>query len=168
MAGTTTIEAEPYTGPASKPETREARQRRGLRPRPLFATVTRSGSLPTDAPVFQDSEIEIIVFSEGEIKEGDAKAKVHHVATVEPRAILSALHAQFGVRTLLLEGGPQLNTPFFSAELVDELFLTVAPLVTGSETPFPIIAGSLPKPQRLHLVSAMLDDEHIFLRYRVD
>src|SRR3954470_21048630 len=53
MAGTATIEAEQYKGPASKPETREARVRRGLRPRPLFATVTRSGVLPIAAPVFQ-------------------------------------------------------------------------------------------------------------------
>ena len=168
IAGTTTIEAEQYKGPAAKPETQEARVRRGLRPRPLFATVTRSGVLPISAPVFQDPGIEIAVFGDCELALGDAKAAITHVRTNDPRAILKALHDQFAVRTALLEGGPNLNAAFFAAELVDELFLTVAPLLTGSAIPFPIIAGTLPAAQQLHLIGALLDDEHLFLRYRVD
>jgi riboflavin biosynthesis pyrimidine reductase len=69
---------------------------------------------------------------------------------------------------VLLEGGPHLNESFFGAELVDELFLTIAPVLTGSSVPFPIVAGTLPAAQKLHLISALLDDEHLFLRYRVD
>jgi riboflavin biosynthesis pyrimidine reductase len=168
MAGTTTIEAEQYKGPASKPETQEARTRSGLRPRPLFATVSRSGVLPISSPVFQDSEIEIIVFSEAELALGDAKASITQVNTDDPLEILKALHGQFGVRTVLLEGGPGINEAFFAAELVDELFLTVAPVLTGSAIPFPIISGTLRQSQKLHLISALLDEEHLFLRYRVD
>ncbi|MGH2905402.1 MAG: dihydrofolate reductase family protein [Solirubrobacterales bacterium] len=168
MAGTSTIEAEQYKGPASKPETRERRVARGLRPRPLFATVTRSGSLPLDAPVFQDAAAEIAVFSDAEVALQGAAAKVTQVPTHDAAAILTRLHDDFGVRTLLLEGGPHLNAHFFAAELVDELFLTVAPVITGSGEPFPIIAGLLPAAQRLHLVTAMIDEDHLFLRYRVD
>jgi riboflavin biosynthesis pyrimidine reductase len=72
------------------------------------------------------------------------------------------------VRSVLLEGGPHLNTPFFSDELVDELFLTLAPVLTGNADPFPIIAGPLARKQKLHLMSALGGDEHLYLRYRVD
>ena len=73
------------------------------------------------------------------------------------------------MRSVLLEGGPHLNTSFFDGELVDELFLTVAPVLIGNGDPFPIIAGAARRqPQKLHLISALAGDEHLFLRYRVD
>jgi riboflavin biosynthesis pyrimidine reductase len=168
IAGTRTVGIEQYKGPASQQETRERRQRRGLRPRPLFATATRSGKLPINSPVFQDPDIEIVVFSEAELATESARAQIIQVKTTDPREMLAALRSQFDIRTVLLEGGPHINTPFFANELVDELFLTLAPLLTGAEGPFSIIAGSLPRRQELHLISALLDEEHLFLRYRVD
>ena len=168
MAGPRTIDLERYKGPAAKAETRAAREERGLRARPLFATISRSGRLPVSAPVFQDPDIEIAVFSEADLVLGDVKAQVTQVPTHEPHAVMRELRERFGVRTVLLEGGPHVNLPFFAAELVDELFLTVAPLLTGSGDPFPIIAGLLPERQQLHVVGALLDEDHLFLRYRVD
>lgn len=167
MAGTRTVEIEGYNAPARKPETRERRRRNGLAERPVFATATRSGVLPVSAPLFQDPELEVVVFSEGELVLGDAAAKVTQVATSDPRQMLAELHGEHGVRALLLEGGPSINAPFFEAELVDELFLTVAPVLTGSAVPFPIIRGRLPQRQTLHLLGALLDEDHLFLRYRV-
>lgn len=166
MAGTGTIAAEHYAGPVSRSETHEARRRRGLRPRPLFATVTRGGELPLDVPLFHDEGLEVVVFSEAELALGDACAAITRVPRSEPPAMLAELRERFGVRSLLLEGGPHLNALFFGAGVVDELFLTVAPLLTGSEQPFPIIAGALPHDLPLALVSVLQDEDHLFLRYR--
>lgn len=167
MAGTGTIEIEHLKGPASRPETRELRRRRGLRPRPLFATVTRSGTLPMAAPLFQDAGLEVVVFSAAELSLEGASAAVTQVRESDSAAMLSVLRERFGVRSVLLEGGPQLNRQFFAAGLVDELFLTIAPLLTGADQPFPIIRGGLPRDLPLTLVSVLLDEEHLFLRYRV-
>lgn len=168
MAGVRTVAIENYKGPAGKPETRERRQRRGLASRPIFATATASGDLPFDAPLFQDDGARVVVFSEATIDTSPARAAVEIVPTEDPREMLSTLRHRYGVRSLLLEGGPTINTPFFSDELVDELFLTLAPVLTGAGTPFPIIAGDLPRHQQLHLIGALLSEEHLFLRYRVD
>lgn len=167
MAGTATIAAEHYAGPASRSETREARRRRGLRPRPLLATVTRGGELPLDAPLFHDEGLEVVVFSEAELALGDACASITRVPRGEPAEMLAELRERFGVRSMVLEGGPHLNALFFGAGLVDELFLTVAPLLTGSEKPFPIIAGALPRDLQLALAGVLHDENHLFLRYRV-
>lgn len=167
MAGTGTIAAERYKGPASKRETRELRRRRGLRPRPLFATVTRSGALPLDVPLFQDEGLEVVVFSEAELDLGPARAAVTRVEKSDPAAMLAELRRRFGVRGVLLEGGPRLNALFFGAGLVDELFLTVAPLLTGAGEPLSIIAGALPRNLPLALASVLLDENHLFLRYHV-
>ena len=48
-------------------------------------------------------------------------------------AALAELHDRLHVHTLLCEGGPHLNTELLSAGLVDELFLSIAPLLAGGD-----------------------------------
>lgn len=168
MAGIGTIAAESYNAPATKPEVQERRTAAGLAARPLVCTVTRSGELPIAAPLFADPELRIAVFSGMDLELDGVAAQVDRIATVSPPEILRSLRHDYGARSLLLEGGPHLNTPFFEGELVDELFLTIAPVLIGNGDPFPIIAGPLPSSQKLHLISALSGDEHLFLRYRVD
>lgn len=168
LAGTRTIQSEQYKGPASKQQTRSARKARGLRERPLFSTISRSGSLPWSAPVFQDEGIECVVFSAAELAVGQARAKITQVHETEPSAVARVLSERFGVRCLLLEGGPALNAVFFAAGLVDELFLTVAPLLAGGSDPFPIVSGDLGPGAGLQLRGAMLDHEqYLYLRYGI-
>jgi 5-amino-6-(5-phosphoribosylamino)uracil reductase len=168
MAGVRTVAIERYKGPGGKEATRHKRELRGLAPRPLFATATRSGELPVDTPLFQDLGAEIVVFSTADLQTEGARAKITRVDTEDPHEMLRALRHDFNVRSVLLEGGPHINTPFFAAELIDELFLTMAPILIGGGEPFPIIAGDLPRVQQLHLIGALLNEEHLFLRYRVD
>lgn len=167
MAGVGTIAAESYNAPATKPEVQERRTAAGLPARPLVSTITRSGNLPLAAPLFADPELRVAVFSEVDLDLKTAAAQIDRIATTSPPEILRALRHDFGVRSLLLEGGPHLNTPFFTEGLVDELFLTIAPVLFGNGDPFPIIAGPLPQNQQLHLITAFAGDEHLFLRYRV-
>jgi riboflavin biosynthesis pyrimidine reductase len=167
MAGARTIEIEQYNAPARSGEVQQRRVEAGLAPRPLVATVTRSGRLPLGAPLFADPGLRVLAFGGDDPGEAVA-AQVGCPPEVEPAAVLKLLRTQHGVRSLLLEGGPKLNTAFFAEELVDELFLTIAPSLVGGDGQFPIIAGSLPVPQRLHLIGALAGDEHLFLRYRVD
>ncbi len=88
-------------------------------------------------------------------------------------AALSALHDRLHVRTLLCEGGPYQNTELLSAGLVDELFLSVSPLLAGedpadSRPPLRILAGSdFDPPLALELLSVLEHDSHLFLRYRL-
>src|SRR5205823_7185194 len=44
---------------------------------------------------------------------------------------LEVLRERFGVRTLLCEGGPHLNSHLLLAGVVDELFLSLAPMLAG-------------------------------------
>ena len=58
-----------------------------------------------------------------------------------PAAALADLRAR-GVRALLSEGGPTLFHGFLAAGLVDELFLTLTPLLTGDEAETAIVSGA--------------------------
>lgn len=168
MAGVRTIGVEQYNAPARTAEVQQRRADSGLADRPIVTTVTRSGQLPLTAPLFADPGLRVVAFTGAEVDLTGVAAQVELVDETEPAAMLRVLREKYGVRSLLLEGGPHINTPFFAGELIDELFLTLAPLLTGSEGPFPIIAGALPEKQQLHLISALAGNEHLFLRYRVD
>lgn len=168
MAGIRTVGIENYKAPGGKEETRARRVEKGLAPRPIFATASKSGNLPLDTPLFANEDAHIVVFSGARIDTSEAAAQVEVVSTEDPAEMLTRLRHDYGVRSLLLEGGPHINTPFFAGELVDELFLTIAPQLTGAGEPFPIIGGDLPRRQQLHLIGALLANEHLYLRYRVD
>lgn len=168
MAGARTIGVEEYNAPARGADVQQRRHEAGLADRPIVTTVTRAGSLPLEAPLFSDPGLRVVVFTGEEIDLTGVAAQVDQVPETDPAAMLRVLREKYGVRSLLLEGGPHINTPFFADELVDELFLTIDPVLTGSAVPFPIIAGALPVRQQLHLISALAGDEHLFLRYRVD
>jgi riboflavin biosynthesis pyrimidine reductase len=83
--------------------------------------------------------------------------------------IFDALHAE-GYRTILSEGGPQLFGQLIKNDRVDELFLTVSPVLEGqSDQTFGLIRGAdfgrTPKPSRL--LSVRRHESHLFLRYQL-
>jgi riboflavin biosynthesis pyrimidine reductase len=91
---------------------------------------------------------------------------------VSPAQALQAIAAAAGPGTVLLEGGPSVMGAFFGANLVDELFLTVAPQLagraSGSDRPG-LVAGRLLAPNDPRwgtLVSLKRAGDMLFLRYR--
>ena len=87
------------------------------------------------------------------------------LAEATPAAALADLRAR-GVRALLSEGGPTLFHGLLEAGLVDELFLTVTPLLTGDEAETGILSGPrLAEPARFALSWALRAGDELFLRY---
>jgi riboflavin biosynthesis pyrimidine reductase len=75
------------------------------------------------------------------------------------------LRDELGLRQLLCEGGPTVNTGLFSAGLVGELCLTLSPTLIGRTGPR-ILAG-LEHRVGLRLLSVCEQDAELYLRYRV-
>jgi riboflavin biosynthesis pyrimidine reductase len=70
-----------------------------------------------------------------------------------------------GVRALLCEGGPTLHGALQAAGLVDELFLTIAPKLSGGGVPPRILEGELEDVVPLELVWLLEEDGELFARY---
>jgi len=79
--------------------------------------------------------------------------------------LLGSLHEE-GVRAVMCEGGPTLHGSLQAANLVDELFLTIAPKLTGSGAPN-ILEGGLDEVAELELAWLLEQDGELFARYRV-
>lgn len=83
---------------------------------------------------------------------------------VEPRRVVAVLHAR-GFRRILCEGGPRLFAALLEADLVDELCLTMAPVLTAGDAPRITRGPVLPVPREATLVSALEEDATLLLRY---
>jgi riboflavin biosynthesis pyrimidine reductase len=80
-------------------------------------------------------------------------------------ALLRSLREE-GVRALLCEGGPTLHGSLQAAGLVDELFLTIAPKLSGGGAPPRILEAELEGVVPLELVWLLEEDGELFARYR--
>lgn len=170
LAGTNTLRAERYGRIMMNPEGRARRVAKGLAPEPLACVVTRSGDVPTEIPLLQEPEARVIVFSSAEIDVSSAVAQVE-VVRIDPaeltlRTVLRRLRAEHGVQSLLCEGGPTLFGVLTREGVVDELFLTIAPKLTGGGLGPAISSGpELQEPAPLRLDWALERHGSLFLRY---
>jgi riboflavin-specific deaminase-like protein len=169
MIGAGTMRAENYGRLASKQETQERRERIGLSPEPLMVIVSGRLDLPWDAPLFTAGGGRVLVFTSSEAEPPETKADlrvVRHEGGVDLAAALRHLRGECDIRALLCEGGPHLHSQLWAAGLVDELFLTTAPRLTGADAPRILEGETLPKIAELGLAWLLEHDGELFSRYQ--
>lgn len=170
LVGTRTLGTERYGRMLGKRERRERRLAAGRPAEPLACTVTRTGMVPLDIPLFSEPEARVIIFTARDIDLTDARAQVELVQ-LDPgeltlTTVVRHLRAQHGVQLLLCEGGPMLFGSLLEEDLVHELFLTLAPKLTGGGTSPTITSGSeLPKLCDLEVIWVLERQGSLYLRY---
>lgn len=135
LAGTSTIAQEQYGRLVPDAERRAARVARGLAPDPVAVVLSRSGDVPSGVPLLSDPEQPVRCFT------GEAAA---------PGAAMRALREE-GIEVLLCEGGPSLLGALVRADLVDELYLTIAPVLGGGSPEGTLLGGDPDHPRRMEL-----------------
>jgi riboflavin-specific deaminase-like protein len=170
MVAAGTVRTERYDALRLDPARRDWRRAHGLPEYPLMVVVSRSLDLDPAQEIFSDAPIRPIVVT-AEAAPEDRQAALAGVAEilsvgeqdVDLAAAVAELHAR-GVTQLLSEGGPHLLGAMIAADLVDELCLTVSPLLTGG-TAGRIAAGPPGPPRSMSLRHILADDDMLFLRY---
>jgi riboflavin biosynthesis pyrimidine reductase len=169
MIGAGTMRAERYGPPVPGAERREHRERLGLPPEPLMVILSGSLELPWDAPLFADGSGSVLVFTSSDTEPPETATPVrvvrHEGGAVDLGEALRHLREEHGVRALLSEGGPRTYAEMQGAGLVDELFLTTSPKLSGGAAPR-IIEGELPEVTPLELAWLLEEDGELFARYR--
>jgi riboflavin-specific deaminase-like protein len=169
LIGTGTLRAEGYDRLVRREERRARRQAAGLAADPLAVVLSRRFDVPWEAGLFQAPEQPVLVYTHAEAgapPEVPATVEVVRLEVAGLTEMLADLRAR-GVRSLLSEGGPTVHGALHAAGVVDELFLTIAPLITGdADEPNIVEGGRLPDAAELELVSVERVGSELFLRYR--
>ena len=151
-------------------------------PQPLAIIITSTGDMPLEEHLIVRGGQEVLIL----LSDAAPERVVERLRTLGPvmrapadpaggvdltRALMD-LRAERGVECLVVEGGPGLNHALISHQLVDELYLTVAPELLGGsvdETLTLLRGPALPARDRptLDLVSIHLADDELFLRYSI-
>jgi len=170
LVGTGTLAAERYANLLDADQ-RAARADAGRPEHPLVATISRRLTLPVDTvPLFAEPETEIVVFTAaGEATPApDVGARLVVERLGADRLTLPVVLEQLaarGVRSVLCEGGPRLLRRLVADDRLDDLLLTVAPLLVAGPAPSILEGDALPGPPRLALREVHRGGGHVFLHY---
>jgi riboflavin biosynthesis pyrimidine reductase len=168
LVGTNTLRAERYANLLDD-EQRAHRAAAGLEPEPVVATISRRLDLPADIPLLAETTARVQVYTEadGEVPSQGAWVAVHRFepGQLTMPAILEHLSTERGARTVLCEGGPTLLRELVAADCVDDLMLTLAPMLVAGDAPTPLRGAALDPPTGLALHDIHRADDHLFLHY---
>ncbi|MEZ0066965.1 riboflavin biosynthesis pyrimidine reductase [Streptacidiphilus sp. MAP12-20] len=170
LVGAQTVRAEGYRPAQARAEFAADRAARRQGPAPVIAIVSAGLDLDFDLPLFTEPLVRTVVLTaESAPDEGLAAARrvadvivagEQHVDLV--RAVTAL--AERGWTRLLTEGGPRLLGQLAEAHRLDELCLTLAPLLAAGAAPR-IAHSAQAVAEQLELVGLLEEKGFLFARY---
>lgn len=172
LVGAGTLRAEQYNGLRLGKERRAWRHEQGWPENPVLAVVSRRLDLNPASSVFTEAPVRPIVITSESSPAGQRKA-LAEVADVlvcgaDEVDLAEAVGAlvERGLPQILCEGGPHLLGSLTSADLVDELCLTVSPVLAGPgarRITDGLASTQVHRLDPLHVINGA--DGYLFLRY---
>ncbi|MGN9844771.1 pyrimidine reductase family protein [Nonomuraea sp. H19] len=167
MAGASTVRKEGY-GPI-KPRESWAEIREGRPEVPPIAVVSRSLGFDLDHELFTDAAGRTIVITCAASPQERRKELAKHAdlivageEAVDMRVAVAELHAR-GLTRILCEGGPRVNAQLSALDLVDELCLSVSPMLVGGGAAR--ILNGEPSQVTLDLSQVLEEEGVLFCKY---
>lgn len=179
MSGARTIDLAPVSlGPGGE-KFRKLRLKRGLAESNLRVIVSGSATIDPRAKIFQKKFSPIIVLCHGgapknkikRLQSLGAEVAVFGQRELDFAAAFRWLREKWNVKRLLCEGGGEVNGALFEAGLVDEIHLTLSPVIFGGRNAPTLADGAgvekLADASRLKLQSLQRIGNELFLVYTV-
>jgi riboflavin biosynthesis pyrimidine reductase len=167
-----TMRAENY-GPAVMSQSiQDARRARGQDPVPAIAVVSTSCQFDFTSKFFTAATQRPYIITSG-TADADACKQAAEFAeviiagdeSVDLKRAVAELGSR-GAKSVLAEGGPTLNGELAKDMLLDELCVTLAPLLASGDAKRLIAGSTLDELARLRVHTVCEQDDYLFLRYR--
>jgi len=176
LFGAGTVRAYGTTLPIRDPALVQHRQQQQRPPQPVHLVCSRSGQLDPTLRFFQQPVPRWLLTTDAGAAPWQDQAAFERILTVPERAdgvdwaiALPQLH-DAGLHRLVVGGGGELVASLLAMEAIDEVWLTVCPLLLGGATaPSPVDGAGFPADlaPRLELLSSEAIGHEVFLHYRL-
>jgi riboflavin biosynthesis pyrimidine reductase len=173
LVGAETVRQEGYRPARERAAFAARRAADGQTPAPAIAVISRRLDLDFTAPLFADRATPTLVLT-GAATPDDRLAAARAAGArvvvagdgdgIDPVRAVRELAALGHVR-LLHEGGPRILAQFAAADVLDELCLTVSPVIAGGDAPRIMNGPGVPGPARFVPRSVLEEDGFLFTRY---
>lgn len=130
--------------------------------------LSRTLDVPRSGPFYEDLRVRPLFFAEDPAGEAPPGAEVE-IGSVTVPGVLRALAAR-GVERLLVEAGGELLYAFLAADALDEMYVTICPVLYGGQTAPGLVGGRGFTPEearRLRLLHLNRFGDELFCRYEV-
>ena len=173
VVGAQTVRQEGYRPARARTEFAGMREAAGQGPAPAIAVVSASLDLDFSLPLFTSPLVPTLILTGASAAPGRVAAAEKAGARVvtagdgigvDPARAVQVL-AGLGCTRLLTEGGPRLLGQLVAAGVLDELCLTVSPMLTAGDAQRIAGGPAVTVPQRFTLVSMLEEDGFLFTRY---
>ena len=138
LVGASTVQADNMSMGLPDEDLRKARRERGQSEYPLRVVVSSSGDISTQLNIFNHQFSPIVIYSTRRMNAANQEAlktraelRLSEGERVHLPYLLDDLYQNYRIRTLVCEGGPRLARSLVEIDAIDELFLTVAPILFG-------------------------------------
>ena len=174
--GAGTVREHPHPILIKNQEFIKRRQEQGKSPHPLNVILSHSLDLPFPSKFFQSEETAKLIYTVRSANKEKLKKLspyselvIFQEDKIDPKRVVEDLGSR-KVHSLLIEGGGELMASFLKANLINEMFVTVCPLIFGGKLAPTLVDGEgflLPEAPRLQLLDSKVVNEELFLHYKV-
>ena len=176
LFGAGTLRAGGSAMTVSHPELLKQRESLGKPPQPVQIVCSKGGAIDPQIKFFRQSIPRWLLTTSAGANAWKEGAEFDQILVVEtPTGEINWIDAveqmaELGLKQISVLGGGELVASLLAVDLIDELWLTVCPLIFGGATaPTPVEgAGFSPEQaKRLQLLSVQTIDQEVFLHYRL-
>jgi len=181
MVGRKTVATDEMAMGISAPDLREKRVAAGKSAAPLRVIVSAGGKVDPRWKVFANTETPLVICTITKIPDAILSKlpacvqilefEANEKGEIPMRKVLEILRDCYGVKSLVCEGGATLLKSLLANDLVDEIYLTIAPLIFGGANAMSLSGlpeGFLPEERKFRLKSLEPCNGEAFLHYLRD
>ncbi len=176
LVGRGTLETDRMSMDLPDQRLRERRIKEGKSECPLRVILSPSGNISISLSVFEKGNAPIVIYSTERMAPAQRRLLSEHAAVhlsgsndLDLFWLLWHLYEHYQVRSLVCEGGPTLVKALAQADVIDEIYLTIAAKIFGGLAA-PGLTGLpgefLPASRQFQLIDIDRGENECYLRYR--
>jgi 5-amino-6-(5-phosphoribosylamino)uracil reductase len=147
------------------------RQQQGLSPQPIQIVCSSSGRLDPTMKFFQQPFLRWLITQSDKVAAWENRGLFERILVCGDWQSIFRQFTALGIKKLAILGGGELIASLLTEDLIDEIYLTICPLLLGgnkSATPLGGTGFLADYAKKLQLLSVETIEQEIFLHYRLE